>query len=315
MTASASSREAGRPADAFASDMHEPNGRGGCDRPPIVSIRRKLGWQARYHTRYLARHRFRMGRRRAEQQLSLFDQPGLSWSHVSGLSLRVRESARAKRLILQVMPPGSLEVVVPLGTRAAEVEAFVAANGHWIESARRRLGLSRERAPIEPPSGIVLAATGQRLAIDYLSGADRVRTVAGDRLEVRHSEQGPAVVFRLLRNWLLDHGRRVLKPWLASESHRLGLMPKGIQVRLQRTRWGSCSSRGNISLNAALLLVPPELVRYLFVHELCHLKHLNHSRRYWARVRQFEPEYEALDSRLAEEWKRLPAWLFDSGCL
>lgn len=252
-----------------------------------------------------------MVKRRSEHQLSLFDQPGLSWSHASGLTLRVRESARARRLILQVIPPGALEVVVPRGTRAAEVEAFVADNSPWIESARHRLGLSRERAPIEPPTEIRLAATGEWLQIEYASGSGRVREVAHDRIEIRHDEENAAGVVSLLKKWLLERGKDVLKPWLASEAHRLGLLPKGIQVRLQRTRWGSCSSRGNISLNAALLLVPPELVRYLFVHELCHLVHMNHSRRYWAKVREFEPDYEALDSRLAEEWRRLPGWLFD----
>ena len=255
-----------------------------------------------------------MVKRRSEQQLSLFDQPGVSWSHASGLSLRVRESRRARRLILQVIPPGTLEVVVPHGTSAVEVESFVGSNRRWIESARQRLGLDGAAMPTELPAEINLAATGERLAIEYRDGPGRVRSIGAGQLEISRGDDAPRhQVVRLLQRWLLGQGRQVLKPWLTREADRLGLRPSGMQVRLQRTRWGSCSSAGNISLNAALLLVAPELVRYLFVHELCHLTHLNHSRRYWAHVRRFEPDYESLDRRLAAEWRRLPGWLFDPG--
>jgi predicted metal-dependent hydrolase len=81
-----------------------------------------------------------------------------------------------------------------------------------------------------------------------------------------------------------------------------------VQIRLQRTRWGSCSSSGSISLNASLLFVAPALVRYLFVHELCHLFSMNHSRRFWNAVERFEPDYRALDRKLTAAWALIPLW-------
>jgi predicted metal-dependent hydrolase len=63
-----------------------------------------------------------------------------------------------------------------------------------------------------------------------------------------------------------------------------------------------------VSLNAALLFLEPPVVRYLFVHELCHLIALNHSRRFWAAVARYEPNYEALDRRLSEAWHEIPLW-------
>jgi predicted metal-dependent hydrolase len=81
-----------------------------------------------------------------------------------------------------------------------------------------------------------------------------------------------------------------------------------VQVRLQRTRWGSCSSSGTVSLNAALLFLEPNVVRYLFVHELCHLVALNHSRKFWTEVARHEPDYEALDRRLTQAWHEIPLW-------
>jgi predicted metal-dependent hydrolase len=116
----------------------------------------------------------------------------------------------------------------------------------------------------------------------------------------------------LLRRWLLEQAGVALKPWLRREAARLDLKPKRIAVRLQRTRWGSCSSQGNISLNASLLLLRPAVVRYLLVHELCHLRSLDHSRRYWSYVRQAEPDYAALDRELADAWTTLPWWVIEA---
>jgi len=199
----------------------------------------------------------------------------------------------------------------PRGTPAVDVQDFVASNRHWIESARRKLGLETNRKAPEPPTELRLPATRESLQIEYSRGPERVAATDIGGLLVSHSGDHAASVFALLRKWVLERGRQVLKPWLYSQAGRLDVVPRSVQIRLQRTRWGSCSSRRNISLNAALLFVDPELVRYLLVHELCHLTHLNHSQRYWARVRSFEPDYEALDKRLALEWKRLPVWLFD----
>ena len=65
---------------------------------------------------------------------------------------------------------------------------------------------------------------------------------------------------------------------------------------------------GTLSLNAALLFLDPAVVRYLLIHELCHLISLNHSRRFWAAVQRYEPDYEALDRRLTEAWVDIPFW-------
>lgn len=244
-------------------------------------------------------------------QLSLLDHDAMQWQHVSGLSLRVRESRRAKRLILHVVPPGTLEVVVPHGIKPSVVERFVSDNRAWIEAAGREIGNQRPQAPFALPESIGLRAVGRTVAVRYeTTGRRGLRPDGAAAIVVRHGGSEAAAV-GFLRKWLLAEARAVLKPWLAAEARRLDVRFAASQIRLQRTRWGSCSSQRRISLNAALLLVEPALVRYLLVHELCHLTHLNHSARYWARVRRFEPQYEDADRRLGEAWKALPAWLFE----
>lgn len=244
------------------------------------------------------------------EQLALLDETAGPPQAGGAPALSVRVSTRAKRMILQMIPPSTLEVVVPRGVGPRAVQAFVDEHSEWIRAAEREL----TRHTLEPaptwPERIELPALGRGWRVVYgRAGRGPVRLhERGEHLELRLGGAGDAERARLLRNWLLALGRRHLKPWLAAEAARVGEPYRRVQVRLQRTRWGSCSSGRNISLNAALLFVEPCLVRYLLVHELCHLRHLNHSNRYWRLVERFEPDYRRLDARLAEAWARIPFW-------
>lgn len=241
-------------------------------------------------------------------QLTFQDQFVAADKDDPAVTISIRESRRARNLILQAVPPRKVEVVVPRGTRAATVQAFVREHRDWIARASEEMLASYPDAELKPEF-IDLKAIGEQLRLRFIETPSTRSSVY-----YRHGELqlhcNPSSGWQpLLRRWLLAQGRKVLVPWLQREAERTGLAPRKTQIRLQKTRWGSCSARGNISLNAALLLLPPELVRYLLVHELCHLTHLNHSRRYWQTVGQHEPDYRALDRRLAASWNELPAWV------
>jgi predicted metal-dependent hydrolase len=244
------------------------------------------------------------------EQLGLFDARGVQPADGSSLPLRVRESRRARRLTLRVLPPCTLELVVPRGTRAMEVAAFVHAHRRWIERARRDIALRWPPAQERLPTRIQLRAIDRGWQVRYEHGPglrSRLRRL-GDTLEVRTPEPDRQGADELLRGWLLDEAHDHLTPWLLREAEAIGRRPSRVQVRLQRTRWGSCSSAGTLSLNAALLFLPAPVVRYLLIHELCHLISLNHSRRFWAAVARYEPSYEELDRQLTAGWAEIPLW-------
>jgi predicted metal-dependent hydrolase len=246
-------------------------------------------------------------------QLGLFDHTPSHAFEAGAAPLKVRRSRRARRLILRVVPPHTLELVVPLSARAADVGGFVARHRQWIEDTRREIAARVSADGGRLPQRIAFAAVGCSWTVRYRhTPGRRARCRSMEAvLEVHSRDVAPAAVARQLRRWLLAQARVVLVPWLRREAEALGFEPGAVQVRLQRTRWGSCSSSGNISLNAALLFLPAALVRYLFVHELCHLVSLNHSRRFWSTVARFEPDYRVLDRRLSEAWSDVPLWIYE----
>jgi predicted metal-dependent hydrolase len=245
------------------------------------------------------------------EQLGLFgSRRDLSPAELARAPLSVRESRRARYLTLRLLPPHTLELVVPRGTRAAEVDAFVRENRRWIEDARRELAECRPLRREGLPTTVDLRAIGSRWSVAYRHdphGPSRCRA-RESVLEVATADPDRRGADEALRSWLLDEADYHLVPWLKRESQVVGRRPRKVQVRLQRTRWGSCSNSGTVSLNAALLFLEPAVVRYLLVHELCHLIALNHSRRFWSAVARHEPDYEALDRQLTKAWHEIPLW-------
>ena len=113
---------------------------------------------------------------------------------------------------------------------------------------------------------------------------------------------------KALRRWLSRRAVRHLPSLLAEVGREEGLSYSKVAVRGQRTRWGSCSTRGVISLNRHLLFVSPRLVRYVILHELCHTVRADHSARFWREVRRREPQVDLLRKELRAAGRRVPAW-------
>ena len=98
---------------------------------------------------------------------------------------------------------------------------------------------------------------------------------------------------------------------VAHFAERIGVTYGRITIRNQRTKWGSCSSKGNLNFNVLLMLAPPEVLDYIVVHELSHRKHLNHSPLFWAEVERILPDYRQQERWLKANGHMLMSRLFD----
>jgi len=224
----------------------------------------------------------------------------------------VRESVRARRLTVRVFHTGRVEVVVPTRTSPGAVERFVERHRTWIERKREEARARAVPAAPFPPMKIELAACDESWRV-HLTGVGRrvnLGKLGTGLLALDGDTSDARAVRHALRRWLAQRAAEVLTPALDRCARELGFDYERVLIRRQRSRWGSCSTRGTISLNCCLLFQQPQVVRYLMIHELAHTVQMNHSRRFWQTVSRHCPEYRRLDRELLDGWRRVPPWVF-----
>jgi predicted metal-dependent hydrolase len=234
------------------------------------------------------------------------------------ISYTVKIHPRARHVRLRLDPREGLVVTVPRRFDQRRVPALIAEKREWIESVQARLDRARsgmDAAVAGPrPERVELPALGERWPVEY-----RV----GQRSTLGFSAAGQALAFQLprqasdtlddriaarLRGWLMDRARDALEPMVHQLAREHGFRHGPITIRNQRARWGSCSARGNLSLNARLLFASPQACRYVLIHELAHTEHLDHSSAFWRRVAELDPDFQRHQAELKTVWHRLPDW-------
>jgi len=209
-----------------------------------------------------------------------------------------------------------LVVVVPRGFDHDRVPNLLHKKRRWIEQASDRIEAHRkffEPPPAgDPPERISLKAICQSWSVDYRpTASESVTTVerAGHRLLVYGDTDNVRACRGSLRRWLTRMTHRELVPWLVRLADEREFPLGRVLVKAQKTRWASCSKHRTVSLNSKLLFLPESLVRYVFVHELCHTRELTHSKRFWTLLEAVEPGFRNLDNDLRFAWRHLPAWV------
>lgn len=231
------------------------------------------------------------------------------------LEYEMLPSSRAKAMRLKMTARDGLTVVVPKGVSESRVEELVADKSEWIteklihfDEVRDLLG----HQPTAKPEAFELAALAESWRVEYIPGKASTVAAKSDqsgRLKVYGAINETERCHAALRRWVSRRAKDYLPGQLAKHANELGFAYHRIAIKNQRTRWGSCSSTGTINLNCKLLFLSPELVRYVLIHELCHLQHANHSPQFWALVRQCAPNTDRLHEIIRNAWKCVPPWM------
>jgi predicted metal-dependent hydrolase len=236
---------------------------------------------------------------------------------------------RRKNVHVLVDDDGILSVRAPWRFSLGLAREAIAEHGDWVKSKLRSAAESRRLRPALV-SGSELSLLDERLTLwvrleaqlSLLADADpssrgrrrssqalarRSGVVFRDRqrLCVELHSLKPGAVRELLEAWFRWQAADKLPRRLYELACRLGVAPARVQIRGQKSRWGSCSSAGYISLNWRLVLLPLELADYVLVHELCHLKHMDHSRDFWSLVASLIPDHRRRRERIARLQPRL----------
>jgi len=186
------------------------------------------------------------------------------------------------------------EVIVTAATRTADriLEAFVAAKAEWITRHLHESQKSNTYDLTQPQTPLYWR--GERCTIAIERGKqDQLRIEGGTARFTSTSSPRHEHLLSLLQRYRKKHAPSILLPRIRYWSDIMDLHPTHVSFRHARTRWGSCSSRNAISLNTHLLMLPDDLIDYVIIHELAHIKHKNHGSDFWNRV-----------SRYASDWKK-----------
>ena len=223
----------------------------------------------------------------------------------SSVAYSVRVSTRAKRARIEVSAIGQVKVIVPTRFNQNLIPAFVAQHQSWIDKTLRKV--EAHRPPQQRPDECLLRALNERWRVEYAEDLRMSCMRIDDRQKqiTLSTRSNPRL---LLVDWLHQYARHHLTRLLKNKSAETGLVFNKLFIKNQKTRWGSCSSKGNINLNRNLLFLPIELVDYLLVHELCHTVHLNHSPGYWRLVEFHLNDFRTRDRQLRHAQRLVPYW-------
>nr|VFK28036.1 MAG: hypothetical protein BECKMB1821G_GA0114241_103217 [Candidatus Kentron sp. MB]VFK29342.1 MAG: hypothetical protein BECKMB1821I_GA0114274_100941 [Candidatus Kentron sp. MB]VFK74756.1 MAG: hypothetical protein BECKMB1821H_GA0114242_100941 [Candidatus Kentron sp. MB] len=210
-----------------------------------------------------------------------------------------------KRVHLVIGEEGSLQVRAPRRFTRAQAESAIRNQAAWILDTLQRTKASLAQRPrLQTGTRFPFLDEGLVLSVIQAPRPSVIREGSTLRIALPTiTEQG---IRASLESWYRKQAQSHLTTRLAELAMQVGAYPARVSIRAQKTRWGSCSGNGNISLNWRLMLLPSQLVDYVLIHELCHLRHMNHSPAFWELVGRSIPNWKACRARLAELRGKLP---------
>ncbi|HWU69453.1 MAG TPA: SprT family zinc-dependent metalloprotease [Stenotrophobium sp.] len=230
-----------------------------------------------------------------------------------------RISAKARSIRIEVRSRREVVLVIPRRESPRVAREFLASRDAWVRQKLAELQMrsgdaaldpqrmnwnNRDRLPLRGIDTLVrlTAASLRGISLRWEHGAIDVfcpSAMLGDRGKLEQA----------LRQGLQHQARQDAQRLLAEESARLGVRHGELRIADQKSLWGSCSAEGNISLSWRLVMAPPEVFRYVVVHELCHIRHHDHSDAFWALVARQMPDYERHRGWLQDQGARLHVYL------
>lgn len=230
---------------------------------------------------------------------------------------------KRKTITLCVNEDGSVQVKAPNRVSQREIKEIVAKRGEWILQKQEQMRQLAQTFPkFQGKNGEQISYLGRYLTVRLVA---RERTIdvfteeflnhnginkkvwhVGDVLYVSTvSGFTQDVVRGLVEQWYRNEGKKYFVSKIAYFEKLIGVRSNRLFVKDQKSRWGSCSSKGNINLNWRLLFAPERIIEYVIVHELCHLKQMNHSASFWHEVEKILPDYRERRQWLKEHSREL----------
>ena len=216
--------------------------------------------------------------------------------------------ASRRDVLFQALPEAGIRVYAPKYMRLRDIDAMVRERADQLAGMLRDVEVRLEADRLAHPmtDGTAIMVEGERKTLRLRRGARRTGRVEGDAyLLTLPDPDSDEAVRAAVKSTLSALALKRIRERLEYHVPRIGRAPGRVAIRDQKSRWGSCSQKGNVNFNWKLVMAPPPALDYVVVHELCHLYEFNHSPRFWALVARHMPDYEVWKKWLKAHGKEL----------
>ncbi len=197
--------------------------------------------------------------------------------------------SRRRSLALSVNRHGTLVARAPIRMSIVSIERFIIEHAEWVQKALERIRERSDAAKREYADGERFWYLGEQYPLRIVGHARRPLAFQNGEFELFAPSKRRA--HAIFSEWYRGEAKRILTDQVSQLAQQNSLRYGAVKVKDMRSRWGSCSSDGNLNFNMRLALVPISVVQYVVVHELAHLTHHDHSRAFWREVSAMCPEY------------------------
>lgn len=207
------------------------------------------------------------------------------------------ERSNRKTLSLSVLKDGSVVVKAPIRMRDEVIIKFVEDKQEWIKSK-----LFLVNKTINKFEDVVSYKSFLLYGNKYTLLASDVKKIeTNDKFQIVFPQKTePEKILKLIKSWYKKVAKQVLQDRLEYIESRIKLKSMIMKIGDSKGRWGSCNSKGVINLNFRVIMLPPAIIDYVIVHELCHLVEMNHSKNFWKLVESFLPNVDNLKAEIKE---------------
>ena len=221
---------------------------------------------------------------------------------VSGVDIyySIYTSRRTRRLGIVVDEHGGVRVRVPPGTSLNAAEGFLASNARWVVKAREKM-MERRRRVVQARDGTSVPHFGSEIALHLTSGVSEPHLITANgakTLVLPSSRQDGKEPLDFLRAFYMGETASYLSGRIVELEKLTKLHSLRYELKEFRSKWGSCSPSGTIRFNSKLSVFPEDVIDYVIIHELCHLRHRSHGDAFWQLVSSFLPDYRERKEKL-----------------
>ena len=216
-------------------------------------------------------------------------------------SYTIRRSARVNRMRI-VVTKDKIEVVAPPKVAEKHLHQFVSDKRLWILEASEKVASKNQQAAFPIPTtfteGVGIPYQGQHYPLAVVATKNKRVKISFTETLIAHipdalpKEANSHTIKLALVAFLKQQTKLRVEQLVHIHAAKKQLIPRSVIIKTQKSRWGSCGIHNDINVNWLLIMAPPEVLEYVVVHELCHLKERNHSARFWALVGEHLPAYQ-----------------------